>query len=245
MQDFPAYADRLSLGGRHGFKALDWHNRGLLAGVPLAGADVLDIGAGEGLLSLWMLHAGARSVVSLEPEAAGSTHGVGGRAAEHRRALGLSEARWSYRAETLQSYKADRKFGVIVSHASINHLDEDACVGLLTDAGAQARYRAIFRHIADLMTPGGHFVITDCGRENYWARAGWASPWSPEIEWHKHQEPETWARHLSDAGLTTVRLRWRHHFYRLRALTPFLETRMASRCIASSFALTVRRPSAS
>src|SRR5262249_3361567 len=124
------YVDSNHLFGRRGYTGLDWHCRSLLEGVALAGGHALEIGAGDGIISLWLLDAGARSVVSLEPEADGSTHGVSARLAEHGRALALGRDRWLVRAETFQSYEPDRSFRLILLHNSINHLDEDACIHL-------------------------------------------------------------------------------------------------------------------
>jgi hypothetical protein len=240
MNDLAGYVTEHKLFGRRGFIGLNWHCRELLAGVDPRGGHALEIGAGDGMISLWLLHAGARSVVSLEPEGDGSTNGVGARAAAHRRALGL-DGDWTWRAETLQAYAPDRAFRVIVSQNSVNHLDEDACVHLLDDASARARYRSIFGRLRDILEPGGSLVVADCARANHWARLFGSSPWAPQIEWHKHQEPETWAAIMDEAGLAPVSVRWWHPYYRVRALAPVIGNRAAARWLSSFFVVRALR----
>jgi SAM-dependent methyltransferase len=241
MTSFPRYIDEGRLWGRRGFVAFDWQCRTLFGEVGPPRGRALDIGAGEGLMSLWMLHAGATEVTSLEPEAAGSTNGIAARAAAHRDALQLGPDRWEYRSDTLQSFAPRGRYRVILSHASVNHLDEDACVKLDRDPAARARYIEIFTKIRDLLEPGGAFVVADCARDNYWARLGRPSPWAPEIEWHKHQEPTTWTNVLAEAGLKTRSWLWLHPYYGSRNLAPLLNNRVAARCLASSFVLRAQR----
>lgn len=241
VRDLAGYVDEHALYGRHGFSALEAHGRDLLRDTPVEDRTVLDIGAGDGLLSLWLLHRGARTVVSLEPEADGAAGGAARRAEAHRRRLRVPAARWRYLRTTLQSYRADRRFSLAVSVASVNHLDETACATLLDRPGARATYLALFRKVHRLLEPGGRFVIADVARVNYWNRLGWASPWAPEIEWEKHQEPETWAAVAKDAGFRVTSVRWRHPFLRAAGLGPLARTRLAARLLASQFALTLER----
>jgi SAM-dependent methyltransferase len=244
VTSLPAYVNARGLFGRHGFEALDWQCRTLLddAADELAEGEALEIGAGEGLMSLWMLHAGARAVTSLEPEAAGATGGVAERAEAHRRALGLPEERWRYRPDTFQGFHRERGYRLILSHSSVNHLDEPACERLLEDAGARQRYVELFRKVRDLLEPGGIFVLADVARRNYWATLGRPSPWAPEIEWHKHQEPETWCELLEEAGLEPIARKWYHPFYKARFIEPLLDNRVAARLLASNFVIRARRP---
>jgi SAM-dependent methyltransferase len=243
MRPLARYVDENRLFGRHGFTGLDWHCRAVLGkALPVRGR-ALEIGAGAGLMSLWLLAQGADEVVSLEPEAAGSTDGVAGRAAAHRAALAIPPERWDYRAETLQEFVDARPYQLVLSHASINHLDEDACMRLGESPDARRRYLEIFTRIRRLLAPGGHFVVADCGRVNLWARLGRPSPWAPEIEWDKHQEPETWCALLGAAGLEPVDTRWLHPFFRTRHLQAVLGLRPIARCLASSFVIAARRAS--
>lgn len=244
MQDLQKYVDEEGLFGRHGFRALDWTGRSLVGDASFTGADTMEIGAGDGLLSLWLLHAGARSVTSLEPEADGATGGVIAAAQRHRAKLGVSEDRWRFFPETVQRFDGEKgRYKLILSRSTVNHLDEDACMRLREDTAARDRYRAIFGKLREMLAPGGDLVVADCARVNYWDRLlNRPSPFAPEIEWHKHQEPETWAALLEEVGLKVVERRFWHPYYRLRTLGPLLSIKPAARMLASYFVVRVRRP---
>src|SRR5690606_23565634 len=92
----------------------------LFRGVPLRSANVLEIGSGGGLLSLFMAGQGAR-VVSLEPEGIGSTPGVIAKQRERSRRLGLQDAITVIDAD-FNTWDTDERFDVIVSRNSLNHL---------------------------------------------------------------------------------------------------------------------------
>src|SRR5215470_4369117 len=163
--DLSRYVNEGHFYGRYGYTGLDWRCRGwLFDGVDIDGGHALEIGAGDGMISLWMLSAGARSVVSLEPEADGSSHDAAATIEKHARALGLDSGRWSVRRETFQSFKPDRPFRAILSQDSVNHLDEDACVRLLDDPSARRTYRDLFARMADMLESGGHVILADCAR---------------------------------------------------------------------------------
>src|SRR5436309_10690104 len=65
--------------------------RELFQGVPLDGREVLDVGAGDGRASLYAASAGARHVLALEPEAAGSSEGMQAHFDHSARELELSD----------------------------------------------------------------------------------------------------------------------------------------------------------
>lgn len=181
--------------------------RKLFAGVELSGHSVLDIGAGDGAASLYAACCGASRVVSLEPEADGSRTNVRTRFEESRVRVGAQQV--ELRAERLQEFDAKgERFDVLLAKASINHLDEDACMRLHTDPDARARYLVILRTLAELSCPGGALVIADCARSNVFATLGRRNPLKPTIEWGKHQSPTLWAELLSQVGFEHPRIRW-------------------------------------
>ncbi|HET7198498.1 MAG TPA: class I SAM-dependent methyltransferase [Burkholderiales bacterium] len=179
---------------------------GVFAGVELAGRRVLDIGGGNGMHSYWAALQGAREVVCLEPEAAGNPHGAARELAILRRAMPELPVRFD--ARPIQDFADGEGFDAILMLASINHLDEQACIELLEDDAARESYRAIFTRIAALARPGATLVITDCCRHNLFPALGLTNPFNRSIEWHKHQQPETWAELLAQAGFAKARIGW-------------------------------------
>jgi hypothetical protein len=241
--DLEAYVNENHLFGRRGWKGLNWHCTHLLEGVSPSGGNTLEIGAGEGVLGLWLLSRGARSVTQLEPESDGAAEGVAARSRALFEPLHLEPGRWVWKPEPFQSFAPDRRYRLVLSQNSINHLDEDACVHLLEHPEARERYRKIFVKIHDALEPGGKLVVGDCARTNYGALLlGGHTPFAPGIEWHKHHEPETWAQLMEEAGLVLEEIRWWLPYYRVRALHPLLRWRPASCMVMSYFVLRARRP---
>jgi SAM-dependent methyltransferase len=226
-----------------GFAGLDYTCRQLYENaMPIGGARVLELGGGEGYFGFWALAQGARSVVNLEPETAGSTTQVSERSRRHAATLGLGEDRYRLLGLTLQEYPiTDGRFDIILSSSSVNHLDEEACTGLGVLPTARATYLDIFEKVGQLLTPGGRFIVHDAARGNYWNAIGLASPFSPTIEWNKHQEPSTWRTLIEAAGLRYRACRWLR-YYRLRTLGPLNGSAVVARATLSQFILTMERP---
>lgn len=137
----------------------------LFSGVSFSGAKVLDIGGGAGLASFYAACMGAESVTCLEPGASGSN------------ATALSVPRFDPTSDrlsrvkfsnmTFQEYLAgpSSHFDVVLSVASINHLDEPACVAMNTPAGRNT-YRGLLGGVRGVVKPGGQLVVMDCFRWN-------------------------------------------------------------------------------
>jgi 2-polyprenyl-3-methyl-5-hydroxy-6-metoxy-1,4-benzoquinol methylase len=175
--------------------------------IPLKGASLLDIGGGSGVFSLYAAASGASRVVCLEPEAAGSLKGKREKFLEVAHACGITGV--EMRPDTLQDFDAGgERFDVVLLHASINHLDEDACIRIRRDPAAREVYRRLFEMIAGLIVPGGHLLMTDCTPNNLWPALHLKNPMAPWIEWHKHQPPEVWRDLGQEVGLRPYSLRW-------------------------------------
>ncbi len=180
----------------------------LFKGVELRGRRMLDIGCGNGRFCMWAAVHGAAEVLGLEPSEAGSR---GNQAVQKFREavhdLGLTNV--SIREQTFQEAALDAgRWDIVLLHASINHLDEAACIRLRDDESARETYRGLFRKLRQLMPRGGHLILTDCARRNLFADLGLRNPFVPTIEWHKHQQPETWIELLGPCGFVRPRITW-------------------------------------
>jgi SAM-dependent methyltransferase len=180
----------------------------LFAGIDLRDKDVLDIGGGAGLLAMYAAVCGARSAVCVEPEGAGAGSGLRSRFERFRSAV-KADLPVTFVDDTIQSYLGNaRRFDVIVCANAINHLSEEACVRLQEDPAAEQQYLSLFALINQALTPGGWLVATDCGRSNFFGALGLTSPFMPDIEWHKHQDPQVWAALLERVGFCDPDIQW-------------------------------------
>jgi SAM-dependent methyltransferase len=173
------------------------------------GKNMLEIGCGKGILCLWAALHGADEVVGLEPLAEGAYDS----SECHRdfesmaRQLGLPQAK--ILPLTVQQYTGvENHFDIVLSMASINHLDEKACVKLQDSPDAVRTYQDIFRGIARTMKAGGKLIIVDAARHNFFGDLGVRNPMTPNIEWFKHQQPEYWVELLQQSGFGNPRIRW-------------------------------------
>lgn len=213
----------------------------IFRGVPLRGARMLEIGGGAGVLSLWVAHQGAKRVVCLEPEDAGSTAGVREKFRRMRDKLGLGDE-VTLLPKRVQDYDpGDEKFDLILLYNSVNHLDETACISLLEAEKSKEAYREIFNEIASSAAPGARLIVTDCSRDNFFARLGRTNPFAPEIEWHKHQAPLVWARLLGESGFRSPKVSW-SSYNALRWLgRALLGNRVAAYFLQSHFRLVMTK----
>jgi len=178
--DFPRFAAQL-------FRGIDFQNK-----------TMLEIGCGKGMLCLWAAAHGARHVVGLEPLAAGAYDSSECHQAFRSMAEQLDLPQARILPDTVQEFDCPANyFDVVLSVASINHLDEKSCIELGRSAAAEEAYRKIFRDIARKMKPGGKLIIMDAGQRNFFGDLGVRNPMSPNIEWFKHRQPEYWARLLA------------------------------------------------
>jgi hypothetical protein len=109
----------------------------------------------------------------------------------------------------VEEYKnTDTRFDVVLSLASINHLDEQSCISLRKRSSARQKYIDIFRHIAKQMNEGAKLIVLDCSNRNFFGDIGLTNPMVRTIEWCKHQKPEIWATLLSECGFTEPKITW-------------------------------------
>jgi SAM-dependent methyltransferase len=189
--------------------AFDYYcRRQLFREVPVKDKRVLDIGCGDGRYALWSAVEGAGEAVGLEPCSDGSS---GSQAVkECRSAIAALQLRNACIEEKrLQALNGHHgQWDIMLLHAAINHLDEAACIALCDDPEAWGKYLVLARQIRSLCRTGGFLIIADVARRNLFGDLGWRNPWAPTIEWHKHQQPETWARLFIAAGFCEPRISW-------------------------------------
>jgi SAM-dependent methyltransferase len=215
------------------------HLEDLFRRVDFAGLRMLDIGCGDGFYSFYAALKGAREVVCLEPEAAGCERGVTCEFERVREAL----PDLPIRLEPLrvERYRDAEGFDFILMNASINHIDEDACVRLREDAAARETFRRVFAHIGALARPGARLMVVDCSRRNFFAALGVTNPFCPTIEWHKHQAPRLWAGLLAEAGFRNPRIRWEPLYRFGRAAQPLFSNPAAAFFLKSMFRLEMEK----
>jgi len=207
-------AERLRLMGKkmglwnHGFDFARFA-RQLFRDIDFRDRTMLEIGCGKGMLCLWAALHGASETVGLEPLAEGCYDSSECHQAfrSMARELDLPQAR--ILPFTVQAYNSPKDhFDVVLSVASINHLDEKSCVKLGDSAAAVREYQNIFRNIASMMKVGGKLIVIDAARHNFFGDLGIRNPMTPNIEWLKHQQPDFWARLLSECGFGQPDIRW-------------------------------------
>jgi SAM-dependent methyltransferase len=203
---------------------------------------VLDIGGGSGFLSFFAASQGASEVICLEPELDGSTTGASQRFNSIVQHHGFGACRLV--PQTFQDYCLGKPglFDIVILHASINHLDEDACIRLQVSADARRRYQRIFADIAGMSAPGAHIVMTDVSPLNFFLAIRCKNPVARSIEWHKHQTPETWIELLREVGYSDPETEWLT-FNSLRGIGKFfLGNRYASYFLTSDFVVRMKKP---
>lgn len=183
--------------------------RAMFETIDFRGKNVLEIGCGKGMMCLWAKIHGANRVVGLEPLAEGCYDST----ACYKDFLtivsevGLEDI--EVLPTRLEEYRPSAvKFDIVLSFASINHLDEKSCIDLRRSATAHSRYVDLFSHVRQLMPEYGTLLIADASNRSFYSDLHLRNPFNPHIEWFKHQPPECWAQLLSECGFTNPRISW-------------------------------------
>lgn len=175
--------------------------------IPIAGRRVLDVGCGLGALSVWAALQGASSVLALEPELGGSTRGSADALESVIEDFRLHD-RIELRRMPLAELDGTAGFDLAILDAVVNHLDEAAAPRLHYDPLAVDAYAATLRPLRSLVRPGAFVVVADCGRRSLWNTIGREGPWTHDIGWEKHQQPQTWIDVFRRAGFEPHDVRW-------------------------------------
>ena len=194
--------------------------RQVFRNLDVSNAAILDVGGGNGLISLWAVTEGdAGSALVLEPGLDGSSKQM---ESQFNSMISIldpeTRARLELSTQTIEQLdQATRKFDFVLFHNSINHIDECSTQALHSDPNAQAKYKEVFDRISDLMTESGHLIIADCSNRNAFGDLGLRNPVAPSINWGIHQPPEVWSKVALETGFTETDRLWtsRREFGRL------------------------------
>lgn len=183
--------------------------RKLFGGINFHNKNVLDIGSGNGIFSIYCSMSGAKTVVSLEPETQGSSDKM------IETSLTLKN---KYKCENVnfvnkkfEYYNNDLKFDVVLLHNTINHLDENATISLKNNETSQQKYIDILKFLRDKLNDDAEIIITDCSRYNFFGDLNIKNPFAPQIEWEKHNSPYLWKEMLTKAKFNSISVEWVNH----------------------------------
>lgn len=240
--NYKSYINKNKLYGKRGYNALNYHCKEIFSSVEsFDGKTMIDVGGGDGLISTWALTKGIKKLVIVEPESAGARHGGQDKIIMMKNDLGIKKSSLKLVTDTFQNYDPQGlEFDYVLSHNSINHLDENACKVLHHSRVAYHKYILLFNKLYKMVKPGGLLIIADCGRFNIWNKLGLTAPLGKNIEWSKHQEPSVWKKIAIDSGFYFVSLNWRN-YYPLRKFELLIKNKIFAVLTASLFILTFKK----
>lgn len=220
-------------------EAYEFRMRQMFRGIEIPGKSAVDVGSGRGLTSLWMALQGARRVVSMEPEMDGSRSGAVQVQRERIERLGLEQVEIATTA--FQDYQPGELFDIVVSNASINHLEESEHHAL-RDRKTFDTFVEIAAQMKQWLRPGGAAAITDASRYGLFSLArSFGVPkqlcyYSKTINYKIHQNAGTWRKIFREAGFQEIEIEYPFP-YGLRHLGPVVNNPAASFCLQGSFML--------
>lgn len=222
--------------------AYDHAMRHIFKGIPIGGKSALDIGSGRGLTSCWLALKGASRVVSMEPEMEGSRSGAVQLQRERKAFLDLSNL--EIITTDFQNFNTSEKFDIVVSNASINHLQESDKHALYDTATFNA-FVQIATKMRQLTLPDGVVVVTDASRFGFFSLArSLGLPrkyclYGKSINYKIHQNAVVWKKIFVEAGFRNIEISYPVPFG-LRNLGVLAVNRVANFFLHGSFILRAR-----
>ncbi len=179
--------------------SLEWHmHRFFGSCLPmLKDARVLDIGCGKGTTTFYAALCGAKEVVGLDPEAAGSTAGSSRTFLKIREELGLAQC--VHRPIDFLSYSTKTPFDLVIMYNSINHIRE-VTSNIRRDQVAHESQSQVITQIAQMLRVNGWVIFCDASRRNLFNDLGLPSPFSRTINRKVHQSLGAWRYLLAEHG---------------------------------------------
>lgn len=173
------------------------------------GKNILEIGCGKGINCIWASIHGANHVVGLEPLTNGSFDSSQIYEDIYNLKAQLNLTNIEIVPYRIQDYEYQNNyFDIILSVASINHLDEKSCIYIRDSEEAKDSYSNIFRKLNRLMKKGGKLIIIDASSRNFFGDIGIVNPFVKNIERFKHLEPGIWAGLLAQSGFKNPKITW-------------------------------------
>ncbi len=207
----------------------------LFKNVNFEGKSLIDIGGGKGVFGFYAAVNGASKVVVMEPEFDGSSSGMIDGFNDIKSLIGgLNNI--SHTNKVLEDYdRRNNQFDIILMHNSINHIDEEACIVLKENQEARVKYDEFFSMLNEISKPGARLIVCDCARSNLFGDIGVKNPFSPAIEWEKHQNPKYWAEQLKKNGYKLESIVWTTPNFLGKIGTMFLSNKVMSYFLLSHF----------
>tara|TARA_Y100001970_G_scaffold199595_1_gene242794 strand:+ start:29447 stop:31381 length:1935 start_codon:yes stop_codon:yes gene_type:complete len=182
----------------------------LFGGINFKNKNVLDIGSGTGIFSIYSSFAGAKNVYSLEPEDEGSSELMLDNFFKLKNMFQCDNI--NIIDKKLQDfYNNDIKFDIVILHNTINHLDEDATINVHNNLTSQKKFIKIFKEIKNMLNEDAEIIITDCSKYNLFGDLGIKNPFAPQIEWEKHNSPYAWKKILLKSEFHSITVEWINH----------------------------------
>ena len=194
--------------------------------------NVLDIGGGNGIYSFYAKLSGAKHVVCLEPSLDGSENHNLNYFNQIKNKFDFKNI--VFENNTIQNFKTDKLFDLVILKDSINHLDEESCINLKLSEIYKKKYINILKIIYNLMTNNSTIYISDCSSKNFFSDLGISNPFVGEIEWFKHQEPEEWIKLIKMSNFKFNALNW-SSLNSLKFIDPLNNTKIISYFTSSNF----------
>lgn len=193
---------------KYGF-ALKYRCRQVFRDLSFNGKTMLEIGCGKGIFCIWAKIKGAENVIGLEPLSDGTVESSQVYKDFKKIKNKLDFKRVEMLPLKIQDFECEAgMFDIILSHGSINHLDEESCIKLKDNSEAKESYMNIFKKLNKILKNGGKLIIIECSNRNFFSDRGMKNPFAKTIEWHKHQEPEVWAELLTQCGFGNIKITW-------------------------------------